>query len=218
MDLESKLPTGTGENSPGMEPVPGPSTSSCSITIFMGRSKDYPLELNLLINPLKCELCSAKFTSPSIAQIHYNSNKHHKNIRSWMWKHCFVKECEVCKVKLNSLNDFTIHCGGKKHKRQVASIRALYPDFEDPGEQFKEQSNSFNIMTKRTLDDDGNHFDDADSQLQPKKSKLDMDSKISIYRTPSGSFYCKNCNITINDKNHFEGHLKSKRHLAALKG
>lgn len=183
--------------------------------MFMGRSLEYPLELNLLINPLRCELCTAKFTSPSIAQVHYFSQKHRKNVRSWMWKNCFIRECEVCKVKLNSLNDFTIHCSGRKHKRQVAGVRAMYPDYRDPADLFgPQQSTALNSISKRPLEE---MQASLEMEQQAKKSKTDMDSKISIYRTPSGSFYCKNCNITISDRNHFEGHLKSKRHLAALK-
>lgn len=185
-----------------------------AITMFMGRSSEYPLELNLLINPLRCELCTAKFTSPSIAHVHYGSNKHHKNVRSWMWKNCFFRECEVCKVKLNSLNDFSIHCNGRKHKRQIAGVRTMYPDYKDPAEQLGAQSASLNSISKRPLEE----MPSLEMEQQAKKSKTqDLDSKISIYRTPSGSFYCKNCNITISERNHFEGHLKSKRHLAALK-
>ncbi|KAL5276495.1 hypothetical protein ACFFRR_001990 [Megaselia abdita] len=185
-----------------------------AITMFMGRSSEYPLELNLLINPLRCELCSAKFTSPSIALVHYSSNKHQKNIKSWMWKNCFIRECEVCKVKLNSLNDFTIHCSGRKHKRQIAGVRTMFPDYKDPADLFGPQSaTTLNSISKRPSED----VQALEAEQQAKKAKIDMDSKISIYRTPSGSFYCKNCNITINDKNHFEGHLKSKRHLSALK-
>ena len=35
----------------------------------------------------------------------------------------------------------------------------------------------------------------------------------SIYRTPSGSFYCKPCNVTLATEVLFNQHLDSKKHI-----
>lgn len=36
---------------------------------------------------------------------------------------------------------------------------------------------------------------------------------ISIYRTPSGSFYCQACDITLAQETLFNQHLNSKKHI-----
>lgn len=39
----------------------------------------------------------------------------------------------------------------------------------------------------------------------------------SIYRTPSGSYYCKACNITLTNEIMFNQHLDSKKHIKQSK-
>lgn len=39
----------------------------------------------------------------------------------------------------------------------------------------------------------------------------------SIYRTPTGSYYCKTCNITLSTELMFVQHLGSKKHSKNVK-
>lgn len=39
----------------------------------------------------------------------------------------------------------------------------------------------------------------------------------SIYRTPSGSYYCKPCDVTITTEVVFNQHLDSKKHIKTMK-
>lgn len=41
----------------------------------------------------------------------------------------------------------------------------------------------------------------------------DMDINLTVYRTPSGDFYCPTCNLTLNSEDQFKTHLKSKGHM-----
>lgn len=41
-----------------------------------------------------------------------------------------------------------------------------------------------------------------------KKAKKDY----SIYRTPSGNFYCALCNLSVNSENQFVQHMASRKH------
>lgn len=36
----------------------------------------------------------------------------------------------------------------------------------------------------------------------------------SMYRTPSGKYYCASCNMTLNNETHFASHLEGKKHKA----
>jgi Zinc-finger double-stranded RNA-binding len=40
---------------------------------------------------------------------------------------------------------------------------------------------------------------------------------ISIYRTPSGQFYCGTCDLTVVSENLMLQHLDSKKHIKTLK-
>lgn len=39
---------------------------------------------------------------------------------------------------------------------------------------------------------------------------------LSVFRTPSGFFYCKLCNMTVNSEIQFKQHLNSKNHAKKL--
>ena len=51
-----------------------------------------------------------------------------------------------------------------------------------------------------------------------KKAKKSSDSaadcspEMSIYRTPSGQFYCSPCNLSVNSESQFVQHRSSKKH------
>ncbi|CAG9862146.1 unnamed protein product [Phyllotreta striolata] len=45
------------------------------------------------------------------------------------------------------------------------------------------------------------------------KSSGDIDPDLSVYRTPSGEYYCPLCNITLSSGVHFKLHIKGKNHL-----
>lgn len=42
--------------------------------------------------------------------------------------------------------------------------------------------------------------------------KMDKNS-FSVYRTPSGKYYCQICNLTLNSEAQFKTHLGSKNHF-----
>lgn len=52
--------------------------------------------------------------------------------------------------------------------------------------------------------------------IDTKQVKINSKKRdISIYRTPSGFFYCKPCDVTIPNEVLFNQHLDSKKHIKA---
>lgn len=47
------------------------------------------------------------------------------------------------------------------------------------------------------------------NSIKNETSKTDY----SVYRTPSGWYYCQLCNVTVNSEAQFIKHLESKKHL-----
>lgn len=47
-------------------------------------------------------------------------------------------------------------------------------------------------------------------ELMPTIKQMQRDT--SINRTPSGQFYCKTCNVTLDTEMNFKQHLESKKH------
>jgi len=50
------------------------------------------------------------------------------------------------------------------------------------------------------------------SKKAKKSSSAECDPELSIYRTPSGDFYCSPCNLSVNSENQFKQHVNSKKH------
>lgn len=125
---------------PPPPPLPAAATTvpkTASRKRNMGSHDGLPAELLKLIQPLCCELCSAKLNSPISAKMHYESKNHEKKINAWLsqWsartgepmpKRPVTRvgptgpnalHCDVCDIPLTSLQHANQHYMGKKHRQ-----------------------------------------------------------------------------------------------------
>lgn len=100
--------------------------------------------------------------------------------------------CSVCNISVSAKNEMIAHLKGSRHAKHLraAGIAPYTPNA------------------------------DADTIMQCVRSSIiellptikQMQRDTSINRTPSGQFYCKTCNVTVDSEVTFMQHLDSKRH------
>ncbi|KAG5891108.1 hypothetical protein JTB14_028496 [Gonioctena quinquepunctata] len=93
-------------------------------------------------------------------------------------------ECTLCSVRTTCQEQLDMHYKGQKHQKKLKGLGMM---------TIQSQSSS----------------DTADT-VKPKP--LD-NVNLSVYRTPSGDFYCPHCNITLNSEAQFIVHIQSKGHM-----
>ncbi|XP_067636721.1 zinc finger protein 346-like [Eurosta solidaginis] len=98
--------------------------------------------------------------------------------------------CEACNVSVTSQAQMTMHLNGTKHKKK---LKALFLEAALP------------LPTAAA--DNTNNEDSISESLQQS------DSDLSMYRTPSGSYYCQPCNINMCHVPALQQHLIGKKHL-----
>ncbi|KAK3925827.1 Zinc finger matrin-type protein 3 [Frankliniella fusca] len=108
--------------------------------------------------------------------------------------------CELCQISTTSQEHLDAHYAGAKHRKALvnaarAGIKndiSVIPPPVEPTES---------ILASVIGLSDGS-----------AKSRNAVSSDLSIYRTPSGQFYCHPCNTTVNSEKSFKEHTESKRH------
>ncbi|XP_046388586.1 zinc finger matrin-type protein 3-like [Ischnura elegans] len=104
--------------------------------------------------------------------------------------------CELCNIGATSQEQLDMHIKGGKHKKAERVIQQFDSTVED-SEVIKALP-ADSILASVTKD-----------SVNPKKAKM---KDYSIYRTPSGKFYCQLCNLTVQCESQFIQHLDSKKH------
>lgn len=165
-----------------------------------------------------CKLCQVAFNSPKQAIQHYEGKNHAKKLKAAGIVQISDKdkqhvkidgavfECKMCSVQVTCNEQLQSHLNGAKHKGKLRSLeraadtnrgrwgvrgrgrgrgRGGYPGFS--GEEH-------NVVTIQTQ--------------QSRKRGRDY----SNFRTPSGSYYCSICNVTVNGENQFAQHMDSRKH------
>lgn len=100
--------------------------------------------------------------------------------------------CTVCNICVSSKNEMQAHLEGSRHAKRLRAA-GVAPYTADPDKD--------TIM--RCV---------RDSIIQLLPSIVQMQRDTSINRTPSGQFYCKTCDVTVDTEGTFRQHLDSKRH------
>lgn len=106
--------------------------------------------------------------------------------------------CTLCKISTTSQEHLESHYAGIKHRKAMVNAArsgimpevSVVPPAVEPAESILAS-----VIT------DGN---------MARTSTVSTD--MSIYRTPSGQFYCSPCNSTVNSEKSFREHTESKRH------
>ncbi|XP_054730557.1 zinc finger matrin-type protein 3-like [Anastrepha obliqua] len=103
--------------------------------------------------------------------------------------------CDLCKVNATSKGQMTMHLQGVKHKKKMKALSL---------EHFVTQTIPLPNVPATT-----NTEDTILESLKQSNPSTDL----SMYRTPSGSYYCECCNISMCHIAALQQHLTGKRHL-----
>ncbi|XP_037936776.1 zinc finger matrin-type protein 3-like [Teleopsis dalmanni] len=96
--------------------------------------------------------------------------------------------CEICKINVTSHAQMVQHLEGLKHRKKLNIINGTE-------NETKEITNNANTILT--------HIND----------KEDSTTDYSMYRTPSGSYYCQTCNIIMSHTSALQQHLEGKKHI-----
>ncbi|KAK9753135.1 hypothetical protein QE152_g3637 [Popillia japonica] len=112
--------------------------------------------------------------------------KKKKTITNW--------KCKVCDVSVTSASQLEVHIKGTKHKKKLKMVGT------DCFTNMIEESDELY---------DPEQVDDEEEEAPTLHVVKDV---LSAYRTPSGHYYCKICNLSLNSEFQFTEHLRSKKH------
>lgn len=123
--------------------------------------------------------------------------------------------CAICKISVTATAQMVTHLAGAKHKKNEAKLRSgqssppttpvLQEPSSSPPSSFS-QPKSYQPQSRKKKETI------SDCYNEPSRRK-----DFSIYRTPSGQYYCQHCNITSPNESQFATHITSKAHNKALK-
>lgn len=109
------------------------------------------------------------------------------------------KYCKVCEISVTSGPQMQAHLSGTKHAKKLKLL----------GEPPHASKNDTILKSLESKQRSG----DVSVAVALAHNKRDN----SIYRTPSGSYYCKPCDVTITTEVVFNQHLDSKKHIKTMK-
>ncbi|XP_066144670.1 zinc finger matrin-type protein 3-like isoform X2 [Euwallacea fornicatus] len=108
--------------------------------------------------------------------------------------------CDVCNINTTCDEQLQNHYKGQKHAKKLKGmgIGAF-------GDQRK-------LVEKLVIPESGSTVVEVLNPSVVALPVVNPDDDLSVYRTPSGSFYCPSCNLTTNSKQQFVQHMNSKNH------
>lgn len=112
--------------------------------------------------------------------------------------------CSICKVSVTSAVQMTMHLSGSKHMKKL-KLSGI-----DPTAVVVSTDEPQSVTVPQTSIVDNVLFSAIKDEIKTDPTDL------SMYRTPSGQYYCKTCNISMSHLPGLEQHLKGKRHLKKL--
>lgn len=108
--------------------------------------------------------------------------------------------CTLCSVSTTSQSQLDMHLNGKSHKSKQ-SQKAAGTGASVLNQQFAQVPYVYPAAAAST------------KKHEPvKEVEATSSSALSIYRTPSGQYYCSSCNLSVNSESQFKQHRESKKH------
>ncbi|ALC49971.1 CG1231 [Drosophila busckii] len=107
--------------------------------------------------------------------------------------------CKICKIRVSSKSQIQMHLDGAKHQKN------LRKQLIDPDATTTKNNQAATIPAGDLIA----------SKAQPEADKKIDD--LPMYRTPSGSYYCKLCNMAMNHITILQQHLQGKKHLKNMR-
>ncbi|XP_011204382.2 zinc finger matrin-type protein 3 [Bactrocera dorsalis] len=104
--------------------------------------------------------------------------------------------CEICKINVTSEVQMAMHLKGIKHKKKLKTL-----SIDETLEQSPVVSSVHAVLIKT-----------EDTILESLK-KSNPSTDFSMYRTPSGSYYCECCNMSMCHLAALQQHLTGKKHM-----
>ena len=101
--------------------------------------------------------------------------------------------CDVCGINATSQGQLTMHLSGRNHKMKFAKKNMH-------GSDHSGSMNQIQLSIK------------SESTGEYNTKKVPKMKDYSIYRTPSGNFYCALCNLSVNSEHQFVQHMASRKH------
>lgn len=109
--------------------------------------------------------------------------------------------CAVCSITVSAKSEMAKHLSGIKHAKKLKATGASPPP--------PPQQQPLNDTIARSVMKAG-----IDGRATGSVAAIAGD--MSIFRTPSGKYYCRRCDSTIEDAHAFGQHLQSKKHARAV--
>jgi len=106
--------------------------------------------------------------------------------------------CQICKVSATNQLQLDTHLNGTKHKLQA----------QRRGMPASQPAACGAEATAAVSNSSSNGATGVTTEPPAKRAHTDY----SIYRTPSGKYYCLACNLTLNSESQFAQHWESKKH------
>lgn len=107
--------------------------------------------------------------------------------------------CEICKINVTSEVQMSMHLKGIKHKKKLKTLC-----LDESLEQSPVVSSAPAVLVKT-----------EDTILESLK-KSNPSTDFSMYRTPSGSYYCECCNMSMCHVAALQQHLAGKKHMKKI--
>ncbi|KAL7745791.1 hypothetical protein ACLKA6_009986 [Drosophila palustris] len=99
--------------------------------------------------------------------------------------------CKICGISVTSASQLKMHLDGIKHQKN---------------------------LLKQNIQEDVDYPNSIPNPIvEPSPITLDINVDVVMYRTPSGSYYCKLCNKDMNHVSILQQHLQGKKHQKTLK-
>ncbi|EDW82250.2 uncharacterized protein Dwil_GK25698 [Drosophila willistoni] len=105
--------------------------------------------------------------------------------------------CDICKINVTSPSQMQMHCEGSKHQKNLRNASGNPSAMEQQQQPLSSLPESSLLSAAVT-----ENFDVGD---------------LSMYRTPSGSYYCKLCNKYMNHVTILQQHLIGKKHIKMVR-
>lgn len=99
--------------------------------------------------------------------------------------------CKICKISVTSASQIKMHMDGAKHQK--------------------------NLRKQMMEDDSSGSASSSQLEQQTMLATVDLNNDYLLYRTPSGSYYCKLCNKAMNHISILQQHLQGKKHLKTVR-
>lgn len=153
---------------------------------------------------LYCNLCNIGCTSATQMMMHLSGNKHKRNKNKEMYKIDRRQTVAGNFIENGSTNGNNYASG---HNPRINNIEFINnTDY---------MNNCIETNSANEYMDNNNNYNNFNNFNNDNSTNIDNANVITMYRTPSGKYYCKICNKNLPTPLMMQEHLRGKRHNKA---